>query len=46
MIPSDGSTPQSFFNSDVSLFIYYKVLIEGGRPIMLYFLKHSISSNY
>lgn len=26
MIPSDGSTPQSFFNSDVSLFIYYKVV--------------------
>lgn len=22
------------------------LLIEGGRPIMLYFLKHSISSNY
>lgn len=27
------------------LFIRF-LLIEGGRPIMLYFLKHSISSNY
>lgn len=27
------------------LFIRF-LLIEGGRPIMLYFLKHFISSNY
>lgn len=53
MTPSDGSTPQSFlirtllclFTKVVALFIRF-LLIEGGRPIMLYFLKHSISSNY
>lgn len=38
-----------FFYSDASLFMPLFIrflLIEGGRPIMLYFLKHSISSNY